>query len=298
MQVNTRAAHDAQVGTMSALQRRIDTLQGQIATGKRVVAPSDDPVASGIATRLRRTQASGTAGLRVIDVAASRVGAADAALGNVATLLIRARELALAGASATLNRGDRATLASEAATLGDQLLALANTRAPDGTPLFGGARGGGDAFARTGGGNVVWQGSGGAPTVMLGGNVVAAGIAGPDAFTGPDGDAFALLDDLQGALAAPDATRDGAIASVLTGLDAAVSRAADARAHTGRLGERLDAEAARLHADDLRLETDAGRLEGTDLAAAVAQLQRLSTVLQAAQASFVKVAALSLWDRL
>ncbi len=298
MQINTRAAHDAQVGGMAALQRRIDTLQSQIATGKRLAAPSDDPVASGIATRLRRTQASGAAGLRVADAAASRLNAADAALGSVATLLIRARELALAGASATLNAGDRATLASEAAGIGDQLMAFANTRAPDGTPLFGGVRGTGDAFARDAGGKVVWAGSGGAPTVTLGGSVVASGIAGPDAFTGPDADAFALIDDLQAALAAPDATRAADLATVLTGLDAAVSRTADARAQTGRLGERLDAEAARMNADDLRLETDAGKLEGTDLATAIAQLQRLTTVLQAAQASFVKVASLSLWDRL
>lgn len=297
MQVNTRAAHDARVGGMASLQRQLDTLQGQIATGKRIAQPSDDPVASGIATRLRRVQAADTARLGAIDAAASRLTAADTALGRVATLLTRAREIALQGNNATLNVQDRATLAAEAAQLGEQLLDLANTTGPDGTPLFAGARGGGPAFARSAGGTVAWAGAGGGTSVVLGGPV-AAGTGDAQAFTGPGSDAFALLDGLQAALAAPDDTRPGLIDSTLAGLDTAISRAADAQAAVGVRAARLDAERERLTTANIARESDLTKVEGLDMASAIVRLERLSTVLQAAQASFVKLANLSLWDQL
>lgn len=297
MQVNTRAAHDTQVGAMASLQRQLDTLQGQIATGKRIAVPSDDPVASGIATRLRRLQAADTARTGAVDAAASRLAAADTALGSVATLLSRAREIGLQGANATLNAEDRATLAAETVQLGEQLLDLGNSLGPDGMPLFGGANGGGPAFARDVAGKVAWTGAGGGAAVALG-QPVAAGSGDALAFTGPAGDAFALLVDLQLALAAPDETRAALLATNLAGLDAAVSRAADAQAGVGVRAARLDAEHERLTTSNIAREGDLTKVESLDMATAIARLQRLSTVLQAAQASFVKLTSLSLWDRL
>lgn len=297
MQVNTRSAHAAQVARMSTLQRQLDTVQGQIATGKRIARPSDDPVGSGIATRLRRVQAEGNAQSGAVDAAAARLSAADTNLGAVATLLTRARELGLQGASATLNAADRATLAAETALLGEQLLDLANAVGPDGTPLYGGANGSGPAFARDATGVVRWQGFGGGAVVALG-SAVAAGTGGPAAFGGPDGDAFAALDALRVALTAPDPVRAAGVAAALTGLEAAVSRAADAQAAVGSRAARLDSESERLATSDLQLEADLTKVESLDMASAIARLQRLSTVLQAAQASFVKLTSLSLWDRL
>ncbi len=297
MQVNTRTAHDAKIGAMASLQRQLDTLQAQIATGKRIAVPSDDPVASGIATRLRRLQAADTARLGAIDAAASRLAAADTTLGGVATLLTRAREIGLQGANATLNAEDRATVAAEAVQLGEQLLDLANSLGPDGTPLFGGASGNGPPFARGADGKVAWTGAGGGAPVALA-QLVAAGTGDAQSFTGPAGDAFALLDDLQVALAAPDDTRAALLTSSLAGLGVAVSRAADAQAAVGVRAARLDSESERLTTSNIARESDLTKVESLDMATAIARLQRLSTVLQAAQASFVKLTSLSLWERL
>ena len=301
MQVNTRVSHDMQVARMTTLQRQLETAQSQIDSGKRFEAPSDDPVASGIATRLRRTQAEGVARGTAIDAAASRLATADTTLGAVATLLQRAREVGLAAANATLNASDRATLAIEAGQLGEQLLDLANTTGADGTPLFGGASGRAPAFARDATGAVAWTGFCSGSVLVLG-TGISVDSGGPSAFigagTGGSGDAFALIDNLKAALGAPDLTRAADLAAVLAGLDASVSRAADAQAAVGIRAARLDSEGTRLTAADLRIESDLTRVEGVDMPAAIARLQRLSTVLQAAQASFVKLASLSLWDKL
>lgn len=297
MQVNTRASHDARVARMGDLQRQLDTEQGRIATGKRIAIPSDDPVASGIAARLKRVTAAGETQLRALDGAASRLSATDVALGSAANVMQRAQEVAILGSTATLNAADRATLAAEAVSLGEQLLEIANRAAADGTPLFGGARGTAPAFARDAAGMVGWQGAGAPPVVALGSATVATG-ADARAFTGPEGDAFALLDDLAAALTAPDAPRAGALAATLTGLSAATTHIADAQAGIGNLEARVDAETERLRGDRLRLASDLAKVEGLDLATAIAHLQRLATVLEATQASFVRLSSLSLWDRL
>ena len=297
MQVNTRVSHDIQVARMSSLQRQLDTTQAQIDSGKRFDAPSDDPVASGIATRLRRTQAEGVARGIAVDAAASRLAAADTTLGSVATLLQRAREIGLGAANATLNASDRATLAIEAGQLGEQLLDLANTTGADGLPLFGGASGRAPAFARDVTGAVAWTGFGSGGIVVLDSGV-SVDSGGASAFIGAGADAFALIDDLKLALAAPDLTRAADLAAVLAGLDASVSRAADAQAAVGIHAARLDIESTRLAAGDVRIESDLTKVEGIDMPTAIARLQRLLTVLSATQASFVKLASLSLWDKL
>ncbi|QXQ05614.1 hypothetical protein KX816_15470 [Sphingosinicellaceae bacterium] len=307
MQVNTRVSHDMQVARLADLQHQLEGAQSQIDSGKRFDAPSDDPVASGIATRLRRTQAEGLARGTAIDAAASRLATSDTTLGAVATLLQRAREIGLAAANVTLNASDRATLAIDAKQLGEQLLDLANTTGADGTPLFGGASGRSPAFARDATGAVAWTGFGGGGVVALG-SVVSADNGGPAAFIGAgvaagagavaSGDAFALIDSLQAALAAPDATRAAVLAAVLGGLDASVSRVADAQAAVGVRAARLETETTRLAAADLRIESDLTKVEGVDMPSAIARLQRLLTVLNASQASFVKLASLSLWDKL
>ena len=85
---------------------------------------------------------------------------------------------------------------------------------------------------------------------------------------------------------------------MLTGLDSATGRVADTRAGVGARLARLDAETAQLNKAGLQLATDLEGVEGVDMAAAIARLQRLTTVLAATQASFVQVNALSLWERL
>lgn len=297
MQVNTRASHDARVARMGDLQRQLDAEQGRIATGKRIRIPSDDPVANGIATRLKRVATTGETQQRALAGAASRLGATDVALGSAARVLQRAQEVALLGNNATLNAADRATLAAEAVSLGEELFEIANRQAADGTPLFGGALGSGAAFARDATGAVVWAGTGLPPVVVLGSTNVAAG-ADARAFTGPGGDAFALIDGLAAALVAPDDTRADALAATLAGLASATTRAADAQAATGNSAARVDAESERLRGDALRLADDLSKVEGLDLAGAIARLQRLATVLEATQASFVRLSSLSLWERL
>ncbi len=312
MQVNTRATHAATVTQMTVLQTDIARLQTEISTNRRIALPSDDPVGSARATQLTRLLALHAVDKANIDRATTRLTAADTALDGVGTVLQRAKELALNGATGTLNASDRATIAGEVQQLGEQLLGLANARDSDGASLFAGARTGSAAYAVDAVGAIAWQGAGSAARIVLDSGSVATGLDGPAVFAGIDGgiapppvsapivtDVFAVLKGLQTALAEPDpAVRRAAMANALTGIDSGIGRAADSRAAIGAKLARLGSETTRLDTVDLALHDDLSTTQDTDMTTAIAQLQRLTTVLQATQLSFVKISSLSLWTEL
>ena len=320
MQVNTHAANAAAIDRMSGLRASIAGLQAQISTGNRIAAPDDDPAGAAHTVQLNRALAINAADQTGIDRATSRLNSVDTALGGVSTLLESVKELALKGATATLGPADRATLAAAVGQLAEQLLSYANTRDSDGNALFGGARTG-TAYAADATGTVSWQGAGTAARLTLDSGSIMTSFDGPAVFAGLDGgttlpapavppavtpapvpivtNVFALLTGLRAALAEPDAViRAHGMANALTGLDAAIGRTADSRALAGTRLARLTTESTRLDAGKLALETDLSKTDSLDAASAIAQLQQQITVLQAAQLSFVKIGALSLWDLL
>jgi flagellar hook-associated protein 3 FlgL len=302
--ITTRGGHQAAVAQLGDLARQRDTVQGQIARARRIDGPADDPVGFARAAVLRREQAAALVTQRSIDAGNRRLGATDSALEGLGNLVQRARELALQGASGTQSAADRATIAIEIKELEAQARTLAEASDSDGQRLFGGAIAAGTTYATAPDGSRVWQGGGTAPAVAIGTDSVASGLEAPgvfgvtDAFTDTR-DLFASLVALRAALAEPDdALRQAGMDTAIGDMDAHINRIANARGIIGaRLG-RLDAEGERLEKTKLATEADLSKLESLDMPEAIARLQRLLTVIEAAQASFVKVSSLSLWDQL
>ena len=307
--INTRAAHGGRVSRLAALSARVDSLQAQISTSKRVNTPADDPIAFARAATLRRAQSADTAAQRSLDAASARLRTTDITLGSITTLVQRATELALAGSNGTLSPEDRAILALEVSELAKSFAGLAETRSADGDALFGGAQSPGPAYAPDANGIMQWQGNGTPPPIMAAGSLIATGLTGPQAFgkttapslAKPNGtaDLFASFAGLAEALTEPDpALRAEALAARLTEIQGHNGRLADAQAQVGARSARLEAEADRLAIQRLARSTDLSRLEDLDMVEAVANLQRLLTVLEAAQASFARTSTSSLWDEL
>ncbi|MBC7522420.1 MAG: hypothetical protein H7268_15175 [Sandarakinorhabdus sp.] len=303
-QVNTRAAHAATVARMTSLSSSIDTLQGQLTSSKRIIAASDDPVAFTRAAVLRRADTATAATQRGIDAASRRLTSTDIALEGISNIVQRARELALQGSNGTLAEADRGILATEVGELIEQFSGLAESRGSDGERLFGGAAADRPAYALDANGVMTWQGGGRAPSVDVGGGTVNSGIDGPEAFGRTDvasgtQDLFATLTGLQTALGTPDkATRETAMAGALDQIDGHVTRLATARATAGARLARLDTEGERIAKASLATQADLTKLESLDMAEGIARLQRLITVLKAAQGSFTATSNLSLWDQL
>ncbi|MBE3550261.1 MAG: Flagellar hook-associated protein FlgL [Brockia lithotrophica] len=110
-----------------AALRRIARAEEQLATGRKVVRPSDDPV---IALRALRTESL----LRDIaqfrrnaDYARSFLDAQERSLAEGEDLLKRVRELLVQGSNTALSREARDAVASELRAVREQFAAVANT---------------------------------------------------------------------------------------------------------------------------------------------------------------------------
>ncbi len=118
-------------------QGRLIRSQEQVATGRSLLRPSDDPIGATRALSLTgriegvaRFRGAVVSGLNAVDSAA-------ASLGSGSQLLAEARELILQGMNGTLAQDDREALATELEVLRRELVDLANTQA-GGRYLFGG----------------------------------------------------------------------------------------------------------------------------------------------------------------
>ena len=151
-------------------QARLSRIQEQVATGKRIITPSDDPGAAAEIIRLRSELNQVEAYQRNADQAINSLLFEEGAIAGAETVLQRVRELAIQGANdALLSVEDREVIASEIEGLRDSLLNIGNTRNADGEYIFAGDTVNTEAFSEAGGvvsdgeaaGVVTYNGSGG-----------------------------------------------------------------------------------------------------------------------------------------
>jgi flagellar hook-associated protein 3 FlgL len=297
---STSAFFDRSITDLASLRKQAETLQEQLSKGDKLSASSDDPVA---ASRLRILSRADS--LSNIDEAnANRANAdlnlTDSALSSFTDYVTRAKELLTQAATGTLTPAQRAGIGSELQQIYGNLVGLANSRDSAGHALFGGESAG-DAYSVDASGNATYIGTGSSGDLALGdGQSITRGLTGPEFLNFSVGGTptnlldvvKGLADALQGGVADPQgAARDG-LTALGAGLDAITSSQTV-------IGSRLNwidlTTTRRTNLGELRSneEQDIG---GTDIATAASQLQQIMLVLQASQASFAKLANLSLFD--
>lgn len=164
-------------GTLS----RVSEWQSRIASGTKLLRPSDDPraLAKSLATRsdLRRVEAYRDNA----SAATAHVSLTEAALDEVSTLVSRAKELLVQGMSDTSEVGGIDPIVAELRGLVDELLLVAN-RDVAGRRLFGGTETRSAPYSQVKG-RVLYTGDAGDILEELGpGLRVAINLTGPDAF--------------------------------------------------------------------------------------------------------------------
>ena len=138
MTISTTYLFDRALGQMTDLQTRISKAQDQLATGKLVVSPSDDPEKISVMQRLKSALNRQDSYANTLQAAGVRLNAQENAVRNSSTILVRIKELALQASSDTMNIEDRTNIASEIEGLQKDLLSLANTTDVNGNFVFGG----------------------------------------------------------------------------------------------------------------------------------------------------------------
>ncbi|EQB7290987.1 flagellar hook-filament junction protein FlgL [Escherichia albertii] len=123
----------------------------QMSTGKRVVNPSDDPVAASQAVVLSQAQAQNSQYTLARTFATQKVSLEESVLGQVTTAIQNAQEKIVYASNGTLSDDDRASLATDIQGIRDQLLNLANTTDGNGRYIFAGYKTESAPFSETDG---------------------------------------------------------------------------------------------------------------------------------------------------
>lgn len=159
--------------------------QNQISTGRRVLQPSDDPLAAARILQLEREQSRLDQFQRNIDGVESSLMLQDTHLDAVETLLVRVRELAVQAGGGGLSQAERQGLSAELETRLEELVNLANSRNPMGEYVFGGYQGSQPPFvvATDGSGLHQYRGDDGQRLVQVASSTrVATGDSGQQIF--------------------------------------------------------------------------------------------------------------------
>ena len=138
-------------GVMAGLQSslsRLQQTQEQLASGRRLSRPSDSPVDTVAAMRLRAERKQSDQLARNIDDGMSWLNTTDQALGQTSSVLNRVRSLVLAGASSTNGPDERRAMAAEVDQLREAMIGIANTQYL-GRPVFAGTQDTAAAFDPT-----------------------------------------------------------------------------------------------------------------------------------------------------
>lgn len=167
MRVSSNTIFDHGVSTMLARQQEVVTTQGHIATGRRVLTPSDDPVA---ASQMLDVSEAKEANKQFADNAATvkaRLGQQEASLSAITRLIQDVRTLVVQSGSGALTPGDLRSIAEEINGRYDELIGLANATDGSGEYLFAGYRTGTRPFAETSPGVVAYFGDEGRRDVAV-----------------------------------------------------------------------------------------------------------------------------------
>ena len=297
MRVSSSLFYDRAATAMGRLSSQADKLQTQIATTKRLAAPSDDSAAYARLRGLARDTANAKVDGTNLDVAAAVLAQADTTLSGITSQIQAASELVIRARNGINDPASFAALAEQIDAIRDQLVSLGNTTDARGQPLFGGADGGA-AVTRNGDGTYTFAST--TPSAIPTGNgqSVQPSENATRIFKQGAGDLLTTLDTLSAALRGGGAGVDAAAATAVTALQAASTQAITVQASLGARASRVELEQAALTQSGVDREAARSALEDTDVAAAITELQKTMTILSATQASFTKMQGLSLFDYL
>ncbi len=183
MRISTSQMQQNGLGRMLEQQAKLLMTQQQIATGKRIINPSDDPAGITNVMGLQQSLKSTEQYQENIDYARARLSLEDTILGGLGDSLNRIRELAVQGNNAILTKDDRITLATEIRQQLGELLSLSNSQDANGEYLFSGFQGKTQPFSVSVSGDYNYSGDDGQRFLQIGLNrQIAETDSGTDLF--------------------------------------------------------------------------------------------------------------------
>lgn len=311
MRISTSQMYAQGTSNIISLQSDSYKTQAQLGSGRKILAPRDNPVDSALALMTEQAKGVNQTFMDNQDTAASRLSFMETQLGSISDLLVAAIERGALAGNPDYTVLQKKPISEELQRAYGTLVNLANSTDGTGEYIFSGNRTNTKPFVESGtGGNyslsntiVSYNGDDGRHLVQVESTqTVSTSESGQAVFmrvTNPDGslngrsvfDALKnMIDNLDGVAGAPSHAQS------LQDLKNALGHISKAR---GNLGAQLNqVESLTTAGSDLALqfETRLGKLQGLDYAEAISRFNQQTVQLQASQQSFVKVSQLSLFN--
>lgn len=300
MRISTSMVYQLGVSAVQDQLAQLVNTQQQIATGRRMLSPSDDPVAA--ASALETDKSLGVTNQYVSNISSANgsLSLEETTLSNINQTLQDARLAMVNAGNPTLSAANRAALATTLRGQYDQLLGLANSKDGEGNYLFAGYKTSTQPFQQTTGA-ADYHGDQGQRLLQIGASrQIAISDSGQAVFkpgvTGAD--PFSTIETFITALNSGAPISASTLNTGLSEIDTAMNNVLRVRSSVGTRQTELDATDSAQQDAALQYKSTLSQLRDIDYTQAISDLTRQQTGLQAAQKSFVNVQGLSLFNYL
>lgn len=158
MRISTMVIYDQSVSSIHRQQSKFIDLGQQLASGKRVIRPSDDPQAASRAVGVAQAQSVTGQYTDARGSVRNSLSQEAGVLGGVSDALTRANTLLVQASNDSNSDVDRNTIATELRGVLENILGQANSTDGNGRYLFGGYINNTPPFVKDGAGNIDYMG--------------------------------------------------------------------------------------------------------------------------------------------
>jgi flagellar hook-associated protein 3 FlgL len=290
---------------LSNLKTQMDQTTQEIASGKQVMVPSDNPSSYAQNLQILAEQSQNSQYKSNLDSLQALGSYYTTSVNQVGNILSSVQQLATEQASSTVNADSRTSAAQTVNDLIQQLTTLGNTKVGD-TYIFGGTKSNTPAYSTDG----TFVGSAQVGQVAVGSSTtVDAGISGQTIFNGTISgetvtlggvsqsniDIFGVLKQFSQDLGANNTSAlQTDMANISSCVDLTANNLAYVGTYTGNINNLLTSNSTA----NTTLATDSSNLVNVDMAKAISDYSTLSTAYQAALYTMAKVESISILNYL
>jgi flagellar hook-associated protein 3 FlgL len=278
---------------LNANLARLDHTQGQLATGRKINKPSDDPVGISYAMRYRSEISANDQYIENVDSAISWLEITDSTLNQAGDVIQRLRELTVQASNGTNPQTALDAIDSEVSQLYEQLVTIGNSEF-NGKHIFNGQMTEVSPYSSATAGDSLTD-SGKIKFEIGVGVRIDANVTGETIFGNPNDtdNAFKVMNDLRTALQTSDFTT---INNTIGQLDNRINKFLEVRADVGAKMNRVQLSQGRLGDININLQSLQSKVEDADMAQLITTLKTDENVYQASLSVGAKIIRPSLID--
>jgi flagellar hook-associated protein 3 FlgL len=282
---------------LGAIQTQEQTDTEELATGLRVIMPSDDPAAAAADVQNQALQSQTDQYLQNTNNLDGMLQTADSALSSVITALNQAISLGVQGGNSDLTTANQQELAEQVQSIQSQIVQLANT-SYQGSYIFGGTATQTAPYTldATQPDGVDYNGNNGVNSVEIAqGTSIQTNLPGSQVFQGAGGSVMGALQQLVTALQSGNTT---SIGTATTQVGTALSYVSQQRVFYDSAVSQLNSNQSYLQQEQVNLQTQETTLVGADIPAVATELSQAQTAQSATLAALAQIIPQSLLNYL